>query len=152
MQKYIKGFDWKSILKIIKILEQKALKNSSATFFNLEKVLFNPTGYLFIRVIRILLCKDRVLLLYRKRNFLHVLLRSKWSILSYCLEHRFCMNVDSSWKNKLKSARKVAGSYIFYKKKETLLSPLPNHIMCNRTQRSCKIYREKCVSTLKNQI
>ena len=71
--KYIKEFDLKSFLRATQILEHKAPKNHSATFFNLEKVLYNYPGYLFIRVIRVLLCTDRVLLLYIKRNFLHVL-------------------------------------------------------------------------------
>jgi hypothetical protein len=43
VQKYIKEFGWKSILKITKILEQRALKNSSATlvtFFVSKNIYF----------------------------------------------------------------------------------------------------------------
>jgi hypothetical protein len=44
VQKYIKEFGWKSILKVTKILEQKALKNSSATlvtFFVSKNIYFS---------------------------------------------------------------------------------------------------------------
>jgi hypothetical protein len=41
VQTYIKEFDWKCFSKVTKILEQKALGNSSATFLNLEKIFYN---------------------------------------------------------------------------------------------------------------
>ncbi len=41
VQKYIKEFDWKCFSKATKILEQRTLENSSATFLNLEKLFYN---------------------------------------------------------------------------------------------------------------
>jgi hypothetical protein len=111
VQKYTTQFDCRCFSKATKFLEKESSEKSPATFFNWEKSSYNYTGYLFIHPILILLFRNRALLLYKKRNFQHVL--------RHRLLHRFPIIIDSSRQIKLYSEREMLSEvrYSIWKRK-----------------------------------